>query len=121
MNGCIPITEDRGLASPVCGHFGSAPAFLVVDTKTRAHRVLANTHSHHEHGRCTPLELFASERIDTFIVGGIGPGALARLQSTGAAVYRGSPGPAAGALDALAQGELPLMDPGEACRGHHGA
>ena len=60
MNVCIPISEDRGLASPVCGHFGSAPAFLVVDTETRSHRVLANTNAHHEHGHCTPIALLAS-------------------------------------------------------------
>jgi len=38
MKLCIPISEDRGLDSPICGHFGSAPAFLLVDTETRASR-----------------------------------------------------------------------------------
>jgi predicted Fe-Mo cluster-binding NifX family protein len=32
MNICIPTTDDEGLESKVCAHFGSAPAFLVVDT-----------------------------------------------------------------------------------------
>ena len=35
MNLCIPITEDQGLQSPVSGHFGSAPYFMIVDTGSR--------------------------------------------------------------------------------------
>ena len=31
MNVCIPINEDQGMKSEVCAHFGSAPAFLIVD------------------------------------------------------------------------------------------
>ena len=120
MNVCIPISEDRGLASPVCGHFGSAPAFLVVDTETRSHRVLANTNAHHEHGHCTPIALLASERIDAFVVGGIGAGALANLLATGAAVYRGALGPATSALEALASGALPSVSPADTCGHHHG-
>ena len=30
MKVCIPVSEQRGLESPVHGHFGSAPAFLAV-------------------------------------------------------------------------------------------
>jgi len=121
MNVCIPISEDHGLASPVCGHFGSAPAFLVVDTQTGSHRVLANTNSHHEHGRCTPIALLANEHIDAFVVGGIGPGALANLVATGATVYRGVLGPATGALEALANGVLPRVTPADTCGHHHGS
>jgi predicted Fe-Mo cluster-binding NifX family protein len=120
MNVCIPISEDRGLQSPVCGHFGSAPAFLVVDTDTRVHRVLANTNSHHEHGRCTPIEMLASLHVDAFVVGGIGPGALANLLAMGAAVYRGALGPVGDALEALASGKLPSVTPADTCGHHHG-
>ena len=31
MNVCIPVDEERGLDSPVCGHFGSAPFYLIVN------------------------------------------------------------------------------------------
>jgi predicted Fe-Mo cluster-binding NifX family protein len=120
MNVCIPISEDRGLESPVCGHFGSAPAFLVVDTDTRAHRVLVNTNAHHEHGRCAPIALLASEHVAAFVVGGIGPGALANLLAMGVAVYRGALGPVADALDALASGSLPGVTPADTCGHRHG-
>lgn len=120
MKVCIPVTEDRGLASPVCGHFGSAPAFLLVDTESSAHRVLVNGNTQHEHGRCAPIALFGGERIDAFVVGGIGAGALSKLLASGAAVYRGRPGPAAEVLRDLASGALPAVTPADACAHHHG-
>ena len=34
MNLCIPVESDEGLNSRVCAHFGSAPAFLIVELET---------------------------------------------------------------------------------------
>ena len=42
MKMCIPVSEVRGLESPVHGHFGSAPAFLAVDSETMAVETLSN-------------------------------------------------------------------------------
>ena len=120
MKVCIPVTEDLGLQSPVCGHFGSAPAFLLVDTESSAHRVLVNGNAHHEHGRCAPIALFGGERIDAFVVGGIGAGALSKLLASGAAVYRGGPGLLVALLADLAGGALPVVDPADTCAHHHG-
>ena len=120
MKVCIPISEDRGMVSPICGHFGSAPAFLLVDTDTRTHRVFTNTDAHHEHGHCAPIARLAEEQIDAFVVGGIGGGALARLHALGAAVYRGSRGSVADSLEALARGDLQSVSPADACGHHHG-
>ncbi len=120
MKVCIPISEDHGIDSPVCGHFGSASAFLLVDTDTRAHRVFRNTSAHHEHGHCAPVSMLSSEQIDAFIVGGIGAGALGRLLAMGAEVYRGTPGSAAASIEALAKGALPSVDPAETCAHRHG-
>lgn len=119
MKVCIPISEDRGMESPICGHFGSAPAFLLVDTETKAHRVFTNTEAHHEHGHCAPIAKLSEERIEAFIVGGIGAGALARLHATGVAVYRGGRGSAAESLAALVRGDLATVTPADACGHHH--
>ena len=35
MKVCIPVEEFRGLASPVFGHFDSAPVFALVVQRTR--------------------------------------------------------------------------------------
>jgi predicted Fe-Mo cluster-binding NifX family protein len=120
MKVCIPISEDRGMESPLCEHFGSAPAFLLVDTETQAHEVFTNAHVEHEHGHCAPIARLAEERVGAFIVGGIGAGALARLQATGAEVYRGRRGAAAQSLEALARKELATLSPADTCGHHHG-
>jgi predicted Fe-Mo cluster-binding NifX family protein len=121
MNVCIPVSEDRGMESPICGHFGSAPAFVLVDTETRAHRVFTNENAVHEHGNCAPIAMLARERIDAFVVGGIGAGALAKLLATGATVYRGVPGSVTQSLEALTRSALPSVTPADTCGHHHGA
>jgi predicted Fe-Mo cluster-binding NifX family protein len=119
MKICMPISEDRGLESPLCEHFGSAPAFLLVDTETQARKVFTNDHVQHEHGHCAPIAQLAEEQVEAFVVGGIGAGALARLQAMGAVVYRGRPGPAAQSLEALARKELAPLSPADTCGHHH--
>jgi predicted Fe-Mo cluster-binding NifX family protein len=120
MKICMPITEDRGLASPLSAHFGSAPAFLLVDSETRAHRVLANAAADHAHGQCSPIAALASEGVEAFVVEGIGGGALRNLLAMGARVYRGCPGTAAsGMVEALAGGVLREVTPAETCGHHH--
>lgn len=120
MKVCIPVSEDRGMESPICGHFGSAPAFLLFDTETREHRVFTNSDAQHEHGHCAPIARLAEERVAVFVVGGIGAGALERLLATGAAVYRGRQGSAASSIEALAQGQLARVNPVDTCGHHHG-
>jgi predicted Fe-Mo cluster-binding NifX family protein len=119
MKICMPVTEDRGLASPLCGHFGSAPAFLFFDTDTRAHKVVVNANQVHEHGRCVPVGLLADERVEAVVVAGIGAGALSRLLASGATVYRGQPGSAEAVLAALAAGQLPFLTPSDTCSHGH--
>ena len=126
MNLCIPVTADRGLESPVSGHFGSAPLYLLVDSETRATRTLSNARAVHEHGACRPLDALAGERIDAFLVGGIGAGAIMKLQSAGIRVFRATAPTASACLDAFLRNELEEMDPAGACAGHghdhgHGA
>ncbi len=84
---CIPVTEDRGLQSPVCAHFGSAPFFMVVDTETRTWRSIPNRNMHHGHGMCQPLASLAGVQIDGMAVGGIGAGALNKLAAADIRVF----------------------------------
>ena len=62
MKVCIPVSEVRGLESPVHGHFGSAPAFLAVDSATLATEELANGDREHVHGACSPVRALAGDR-----------------------------------------------------------
>ena len=81
MNICIPISEEKGLESPVCRHFGSAPAFMIVDTEGGEPRTVPNLNQHHAHGMCQPLRALAGEKLDAIVVGGIGAGAVQKLQA----------------------------------------
>ena len=116
---CIPVTADQGLESPVSGHFGSAPLYLLVDAESRATRTLANGRAVHEHGACRPLDALAGERVDAVLVGGIGAGALTKLRGAGIRVFRAASPTVAGCLDAFARNEVEEIEPGGAC-GRHG-
>jgi predicted Fe-Mo cluster-binding NifX family protein len=119
MKVCIPIDQDLGMDSPVCGHFGAAPAFLIVDTETNQCRALSNAHDHREHGRCVPIRLLQGEQIDALVVSGIGRGALGKLASLAIRVFHASGGTASDAVSALAAGTLPSATLDAACTHHH--
>ena len=119
MNICIPVNEDKGLQSEVCAHFGSAPAFLMVDTDSRICRAIPNQNQHHGHGMCMPLQSLQGERIDGMVVGGIGMGALNKLNAANIKVYVSDLSTVAETVDAFKAGTLRLMQPSMACA-HHG-
>ncbi len=119
MNLCIPIEQDAGVESFVCAHFGSAPAFLLVDTESGACRAIVNRNQHHGHGMCAPLASLQGEAIDGMVVGGIGMGALNKLRAANIAVYRAEHDTVAETLVAFKAGQLRLVEPGMACQ-HHG-
>ena len=120
MQICIPVLEDRGLDSRVSGHFGSAPAFMIVDTDSGTCRVLGNHNEHHAHGMCQPLAALAGETVDGIIVGGIGMGALMKLQAAGITVYRAVHPTVAETIAAFRDGSLQPVGQNEACAAHHG-
>lgn len=103
----------------MCAHFGSAPAFLIVDTDSRICRAVANTNQHHGHGMCAPLASLKGERIDAVVVGGIGAGALGKLAAAGIAVHLSEHPTVRETVDAVVAGSLPAMSPALAC-GQHG-
>jgi len=120
MNVCIPVNEDRGINSQVCAHFGSAPLFLIVDTDSEGCRAIPNQNQHHGHGMCMPLASLHGERIDSMVVGGIGGGALSKLQAVGIRVYLSDLPTVEATLSAFKAGSLREVTPAEAC-GHHGS
>jgi len=119
MNICIPVEDDRGLESPVCAHFGSAPVFMIVDTENERCRAITNRNLHHAHGMCAPLDALRGERIDGAVVGGIGPGALQKLNAANIRVYLAQHATVAETVAAWKAGTLALLQPNMACT-HHG-
>jgi predicted Fe-Mo cluster-binding NifX family protein len=121
MKLCFPVERNDGMESPVYGHFGSAPLFVVVDTDTRQVQEISNGDLQHSHGACSPLKALGGAAMDAIVVGGIGAGALAGLNRAGLTVYQALGATIGDNLAMLAQVALPVLTPAGACGGHHGA
>ncbi len=118
MKIAIPVTEYRGLESPVSGHFGSAPAFALVDPETMSIEELGNRDHNHVHGACSPMKALAGARPEVVIVGGIGLGALTGLRAAGVQVYRCADGTVADAVRRFKAAQLAQIEETGACSGH---
>ena len=117
---CIPVTEDSGLASPVSAHFGLAPFFMLVDDQGGVLRTVANRNQVHAHGGCQPLAAIEGEQVDAIVVGGIGAGALAKIQAAGVAVIWSDRRTVDETVQALRASQLQRIAPSQTCGHHHG-
>ena len=118
MKVCFPTEKLQGIESMLYGHFGSAPGFVIVDMQTAELDEIHNADQHHTHGMCQPLVALGGRKVDGVVVGGIGMGALTKLQSMGIRVYRGFEGTVRENLDMIRTGKLPEMSPEHTCAGH---
>lgn len=118
MKVCIPVGEYCGLDSPVYGHFGSAPSFLLVDSETKSTECLGNRDQTHVHGQCSPVKALAGAKPDAVVVGGIGRGALLGLREAGIRVYQAEGKTVAEALSLLETGGLREIGSEHTCAGH---
>ncbi len=121
MKVCFPVNENKGLDSEVYGHFGSAPEFIICDTETEAVETIGNQDLGHEHGACSPLKALNHQTVDAIVVGGIGAGAIANLNSMGIKVYRAVAGTVKENLQLFKDNAMIEMTMNQACGGHgHG-
>jgi predicted Fe-Mo cluster-binding NifX family protein len=118
MNICVPVDEDNGLRSQVCAHFGSAPAFMIVNTDSGSCRAIPNNNQHQGHGMCTPLQALQGEQIDGMVVGGIGMGALNKLNAANICVYISEHATVGETVAAFKAGTLRVMQPAMSCAQH---
>ena len=120
MKIAFPVMEDKGLDSRVHGHFGSAPHFVFVDLDADAVAVRDNPDKDHQHGACNPMAALGGHPVDGVVVGGIGGGALKKLNGGGIKVFRAIEGSVRENLEMIKTGRLPEFDPGQVCGHHHG-
>lgn len=118
MKICFPVNDSPSLESEVYGHFGSAPSFVLVDTGTNDLKVIGNADQHHAHGMCSPIMALGGHDIDCVVVGGIGGGALMKLNQSGIRVYRAAARTVHENLDLFAAGSLSAFTPDHVCGGH---
>jgi predicted Fe-Mo cluster-binding NifX family protein len=120
MKIAIPVGKCCGLESPVYGHFGSAPAFVLVDSETMSIESLGNRDQAHVHGQCNPMKALAGMKPDAVAVSGIGAGALLGLREAGIRVFQSAGTTVAEVVALLRKGDLKEMDWENTCTGHGG-
>lgn len=118
MKVCFAVQKDDGVESVVYGHFGSAPAFIVVDTGLGSTAAVDNHDLGHVHGACNPILALGGLSVDAVVVGDIGAGAITRLRAEGIKVYRSAAETVRQNLDLLQGGQLPEILAQNACGGH---
>jgi len=121
MKICFPVLENHGVESEVYGHFGSAPCFILVDMFTGEVAALAKGDGVHQHGACNPVAALDGREIKAIIAGGIGSGALQKLNAAGLRVFRAKSGTVGDNMKMLRASALAEFLPGDTCGGHaHG-
>jgi predicted Fe-Mo cluster-binding NifX family protein len=118
MKICFPTETLQGLESQVFEHFGSAAGFVIVDTESKSVEEINNSDRHHAHGMCQPLKALGGLQVDAVAVGGIGMGALMKLQALGIRVFRVTPGTVGQNIQFIMKNNLPEFDASFACAGH---
>lgn len=118
MQICFPVEVDKGLESEVFGHFGSAPFFVVFDTEMKSIHTINNQDLGHVHGMCNPLKALNGKRVDAIVVGGIGAGAINKLNEMGIKVFKALNGSVQENLGFFEASTLTEMTVKQACGGH---
>jgi predicted Fe-Mo cluster-binding NifX family protein len=118
MKVCFPVVKANGLESEAYGHFGSAPVFLFVETDSNNVTSINNKDQHHTHGACNPLKALNNQKVDAVVVGGIGGGALNRLNQLGIKVFQAQASTIKENIALLKTRTLPEFTLSHCCPGH---
>jgi predicted Fe-Mo cluster-binding NifX family protein len=118
MKVCFPVQKDEGLDSVVYNHFGSAPMFVVVDTDSNNIEKIHNRDRYHSHGACNPMKALDNQKVDAIVVGGIGAGALTRINQMGISVHRSQAKTIRDNVAMFSSKTLPALTLQECCGGH---
>src|SRR4030043_1592682 len=114
------VQANEGVESKVYDHFGSAPAFIIVDTEEKGVSTVNNKDLHHVHGACNPIMALDGKSVDAMVVGGIGAGAINKLNGMGIKVYAAAALTVKENLELLHQNKLEELNVNSACRAHEG-
>jgi predicted Fe-Mo cluster-binding NifX family protein len=118
MKICFPVLTAKGVDSEVYGHFGSATAFVIVDTESSDTATINNNDQHHAHGACSPMKALNNQSIDAVVVAGIGQGALSRLNQLGIKVFQAKAPTIKENIELFRAQNLPEFTAQHTCPGH---
>jgi len=118
MTICFPVRAAQGLESVVNEHFGSSRQFIIVDDESGQVTTIDNRDLGHQHGACNPVGALGGHNVDAVVVGGIGAGAVVKLQQVGIKVFKAQAATVAENLALLASGAF-NQTMTVSCGGHH--
>ncbi|HSR13942.1 MAG TPA: NifB/NifX family molybdenum-iron cluster-binding protein [Thermodesulfobacteriota bacterium] len=116
----FPVQQDQGVESQVYGHFGSAPLFIVVDTEGEDVKRVDNRDLNHVHGACNPVQALGGQKIEAIVVGGIGGGALMKLNAMGVKVYGAGMPTVKENIRLFKENKLQELTMDHSCKAHQG-
>ena len=114
------VQTNEGMESRVYDHFGSAPAFIIVDTEGKEVQTVNNKDLNHVHGACNPVMALDGKSVNAMVVGGIGAGALMKLNASGIKVYGAGAPTVKENVALLSENKLQELSVNNSCRGHEG-
>ena len=114
------VQENEGMESSVYDHFGTAPAFIIVDTEGKDVLTVNNRDLNHVHGACNPIMALDGKSVDAMVVGGIGAGALVKLNELGIKVFRAAAPTVNENLALLNEDKLQELSVDNSCQAHQG-
>jgi len=120
MKIAFTVKRDEGMESRIYDHFGSSPAFIIVDIERNDVSTVNNKDLHHAHGACNPLMALDGKSVDAMVVGGIGAGALVKLNGLGIKVYGAGAPTVKENLALLSEKKLQELTINHSCRSHQG-
>jgi len=118
MKVCFPVVENQGLASQIFDHFGSAHEFVILDVTTSEFQSIGNCDQIHQHGACNPVAGLGGHHVDAIVVGGIGGGALHKLNAAGIRAFKAQGVTISENIALMKLGTLHEYLPGHTCGGH---
>ena len=118
MRICIPVEANKGENSIAYNLFGSAPFFLIFNLENMEIKVINNGDLDHAHGMCQPIKALGGEQVDAILVGGIGGGALVKLNNQGIKVYEVASGTALQNIELLKNNKLREFSLSNSCNQH---
>ncbi len=91
---------------------------MVVDTVSNTISPIINGDQDHSHGACNPMKALDNQKMDAIVVGGIGAGALTRLNQMGITVHRAAAKTIQGNVELFAKQSRPVLTLLGCCGGH---
>ena len=111
---CIPTDSKDGLEAPVCGHFGQAPMYALVDSETNEINVIPNESSHRG-GTDLPPVWLNKQGVNIMLCSGMGQRAVMLFKQSEIPVYFGEEATVGGMLEAYRNGSLHLATEDDGC------